>query len=213
MTRTGLVPKLFGHRAEPYIEICEADAASLNLKDAELATIEGTEGKLVLRVLVTDAVSEGEVFQPMHWSDSYASASKANAVTRGITDPVSGQPALKSGTVRDGSRSCKELGRQTNCRLCRYRTHPLRLQWHWSPSNQRGHCSNAGYNASTNLRGNTRRYGLRLLQAGNSEDDQYNAHLRASSGVARHGLIEVCKAGTLFCCQEKLWCRLGDSNT
>ena len=99
MTRTGLVPKLFGHRAEPHVEICAADAASLNLKDAELATIEGAHGASVLRVLVTDAVSRGEVFQPMHWSNTFASASKANAATSGVLDPVSGQPALKSGRV------------------------------------------------------------------------------------------------------------------
>jgi assimilatory nitrate reductase catalytic subunit len=99
MTRTGLVPKLFGHRAEPYVEISPTDAARLNVKDAELAIVEGANGASVLRVLVTEAVTPGEVFQPMHWSDTFASASKANAATSSITDPVSGQPALKSGRV------------------------------------------------------------------------------------------------------------------
>jgi assimilatory nitrate reductase catalytic subunit len=99
MTRTGLVPKLFGHRAEPYVEISRADAGRLRLKDAELTIVENAKGASVLRVLVTDAVTQGEVFQPMHWSGSFASASKANAATSGIVDPVSGQPALKSARV------------------------------------------------------------------------------------------------------------------
>jgi assimilatory nitrate reductase catalytic subunit len=99
MTRTGLVPKLFAHRAEPYVEISSTDAARLNMRDAELAIVDGANGASVLRVLLTEAVSPGEVFQPMHWSNTFASASKANAATRGITDPVSGQPALKSGQV------------------------------------------------------------------------------------------------------------------
>jgi assimilatory nitrate reductase catalytic subunit len=99
MTRTGLVPKLYGHRAEPYVEISPTDAANLNMRDAELALVEGANGASVLRVLVTEAVLPGDLFQPMHWSNTFASASKANAATRGITDPFSGQPALKSGQV------------------------------------------------------------------------------------------------------------------
>jgi assimilatory nitrate reductase catalytic subunit len=99
MTRTGLVPKLFGHRAEPYVEICAADATKFGLKDAELAVVQGTQGQSVVRVLVNDAVAQGEVFQPMHWSGTFASAAKANAVSIAVVDAVSGQPALKSATV------------------------------------------------------------------------------------------------------------------
>lgn len=96
MTRTGLVPKLFGHRAEPNVEICEADAARLNLRDADLAKLDEAA---VVRVLVSDAVSPGEVFQPMHWSSAFASAAKVNVAALVGVDPVSGQPALKSARV------------------------------------------------------------------------------------------------------------------
>ena len=99
MTRTGLVPKLFDHRAEPYIEIHRADADALHLRDAELAFVEGPNGYSVVRVLVSDGVSSGSIFQPMHWSNSFASAAKVNVSTLGVVDPVSGQPALKSGQV------------------------------------------------------------------------------------------------------------------
>jgi assimilatory nitrate reductase catalytic subunit len=99
MTRTGLVPKLFSHRAEPYIEVSPHDARVLGLNDAALAVVHDQEGRSVARVLVTDAVSPGEIFQPMHWSTTFASAPKANINCGGKTDPVSGQPALKSGSV------------------------------------------------------------------------------------------------------------------
>ncbi len=99
MTRTGLVPKLFAHRAEPYLEICAGDAAKLQLGDADLATVRGEQGASVVRVMVTEAVAPGEVFQPMHWSSSFASAAKANSASVVVVDPVSGQPALKSASV------------------------------------------------------------------------------------------------------------------
>ncbi len=96
MTRTGLVPKLFDHRAEPYLEIHPSDAAVLNFRDAELAVVKGAQGSSVVRVLISKSVAEGEVFQPMHWSKAFASAPKANAAVIACVDPVSGQPALKS---------------------------------------------------------------------------------------------------------------------
>jgi assimilatory nitrate reductase catalytic subunit len=96
MTRTGLVPKLFDHRAEPYIDIHPADADAIGLGHAELARVNGAHGESVLRVLISESVKEGEVFQPMHWGSTFASAPKANAATLSLFDPVSGQPALKS---------------------------------------------------------------------------------------------------------------------
>ena len=99
MTRTGLVPKLFGHRAEPYIELSPDDATALDLRSADLAEIIGVEGKSIARVLISSAVKTGEVFQPMHWNSSFASQALANAATVSVIDPFSGQPALKSSEV------------------------------------------------------------------------------------------------------------------
>ena len=99
MTRTGLVPKLFGHRAEPYVEIHPADAQTLNLKDAELASVSGAHGSSVVRVFISNSVSASDIFQPMHWSSEFSSSPKANASTPSAIDPISGQPALKSAQV------------------------------------------------------------------------------------------------------------------
>jgi assimilatory nitrate reductase catalytic subunit len=99
MTRTGLSPRLLRHRAEPYLEICAADAARLGLRDAELAEVAGSDGSSILRVLISDAVRAGHVFQPMHWSAPFASRGVANSAVPVRLDPVSGQPDLKSAVV------------------------------------------------------------------------------------------------------------------
>ena len=65
MTRTGLVPKLFTHRAEPYLEVSPAAAKNLDLHPADLVEISGGHGKSIVRVLITQTVRDEEVFQPM----------------------------------------------------------------------------------------------------------------------------------------------------
>ena len=99
MTRTGLVPKLFGHRGEPYLEISKCDAVAHALNSAELVEVSGPKGKSIARVLISDAVSPGSVFQPMHWSAPFASHGCVNAASHSNVDPISGQPALKSSLV------------------------------------------------------------------------------------------------------------------
>jgi len=99
MTRTGLVPKLFGHRAEPHVEISPKDAESLGIAAAGLVEIGNTQGKSIARALVSDAVQPGQVFQPMHWSGSFANNALSNAAISQTRDPISGQPALKSAQV------------------------------------------------------------------------------------------------------------------
>jgi assimilatory nitrate reductase catalytic subunit len=99
MTRTGLAPKLFAHRAEPYIEINPQDATRLGLAAAEIVEVSSGPGKSLARALITDAVKPGSIFQPMHWNGSFANASLANASSKAQVDPVSGQPALKSASV------------------------------------------------------------------------------------------------------------------
>lgn len=110
MTRTGLVPKLFTHRAEPYVEISVADAARLKLEDSDLVEITSAQGQCIVRVLVSDSVQAYDVFQPMHWNSNFASHGLANSNTVANTDPHSGQPALKSSSVSIRKRTFSWLG-------------------------------------------------------------------------------------------------------
>jgi assimilatory nitrate reductase catalytic subunit len=100
MTRTGLVPKLFGHRAEPHVEISQHDADRLGITAASLVEVHNGHGTSLARALVSNAVKPGDIFQPMHWSSSHANNALANVAMSGERDPVSGQPALKSAQVQ-----------------------------------------------------------------------------------------------------------------
>ncbi len=99
MTRSGLVPRLFSHLAEPFIEINPLDARDLGLETAGLATVQGRNGHSILRVLVTERVARGECFQPMHWNRAFSARALANASTARVVDAVSGQPDFKLSPV------------------------------------------------------------------------------------------------------------------
>ncbi|MEM8935206.1 MAG: molybdopterin-dependent oxidoreductase, partial [Pseudomonadota bacterium] len=100
MTRTGRSARLSQHIAEPYVEVAPDNAESLGLRHADLARIKSPQGEMIARVLVTDRQQTGSVFVPMHWSSAFASSGRVDALTEPKTDPISGQPALKSSSVR-----------------------------------------------------------------------------------------------------------------
>ena len=99
MTRTGLSARLSGHIAEPFLEVHPDDAARLGLVPAGLAQVSNRHGNAILRVLVTDRVTPGQLFAPIHWSGRNAAAGRIDALVTGPTDPISGQPALKEAVV------------------------------------------------------------------------------------------------------------------
>lgn len=99
MTRTGLSARLSQHLAEPFLEINPDDAAALGLAPDTLAEVESPQGRAVLRVLVSDRVAPGHPFAPMHWSGQTSPAGRIGPLVPALTDPVSGQPALKSAAV------------------------------------------------------------------------------------------------------------------
>jgi len=95
MTRTGQVPRLFSHLAEPFAELHPADAEAAGIEAADLVTVRSRHGQVILRALITDRQQKGSVFVPMHWTEPYASCAHADALVAGHVDPVSGQPELK----------------------------------------------------------------------------------------------------------------------
>ncbi|MCF3642613.1 nitrate reductase, partial [Rhizobium sp. TRM95111] len=95
MTRTGRSARLSAHLAEPFAEIHPKDAADLGVSDAALVDIESRHGRIVVRALITDRQVRGSVFVPMHWNDQFASRARVDGLVASVTDPHSGQPALK----------------------------------------------------------------------------------------------------------------------
>src|SRR5690606_28830324 len=80
MTRTGLVPRLSIHIAEPFIEIHPRDANALGLAQGQLAQVETPHGKAVVRALISRGQLRGSIFAPIHWSDQNSSAARICAL-------------------------------------------------------------------------------------------------------------------------------------
>ncbi|MGR3519491.1 MAG: molybdopterin-dependent oxidoreductase [Roseovarius sp.] len=99
MTRTALSPRLSAHLAEPFLEIHPADATRLEIDTADLVTVTSPTGRAILRARITDAVTPGQVFAPMHWTGETAPSGRIDALVAAVTDPVSGQPESKASVV------------------------------------------------------------------------------------------------------------------
>ncbi|MFT5744057.1 MAG: assimilatory nitrate reductase catalytic subunit [Paracoccaceae bacterium] len=99
MTRTGKSARLGAHLAEPYVEINPTDATELGAAPGALIAVESIYGRTILRVMITPRVAQGQLFAPMHWTRQRTTTGTVNSVTAPLTDPFSGQPALKSNAV------------------------------------------------------------------------------------------------------------------
>lgn len=99
MTRTGNSARLSAHYAEPFAEFALEDADRLGIRGTTLVRLESEQGTAIVRAQVTDRQRAGSVFVPMHWTDTFSSNGRINALVRSMTDPVSGQPGLKMSTV------------------------------------------------------------------------------------------------------------------
>ena len=99
MTRTGKSPRLGAHLAEPYVEIHTDDAHAIDAKHGDLIAVESLYGRAILRALITPRGARGQLFASMHWTRQRSNSGTVNSVAAPLTDPVSGQPALKSASV------------------------------------------------------------------------------------------------------------------
>ncbi|WP_029013395.1 nitrate reductase [Niveispirillum irakense] len=100
MTRTGLAPRLSAHRPEPLLEINPQDALAADLMEGDIARVTSLQGAVLMRVAVTEAQAQGQIFLPMHWNDLYASHGGIGRLFAGHVDPISGQPESKHVPVR-----------------------------------------------------------------------------------------------------------------
>ena len=103
MTRTGKSPRLSSHILETYVEVHPADASRFGLNDGGLARLESRWGRMIARVVVTDAQQLGSVFVPMHWNSQFSSHGRVGPLVNAAVDPISGQPESKHTPVRISS--------------------------------------------------------------------------------------------------------------
>ena len=95
MTKTGKVAMLNKLNPGPFVEIHPEDAAALGIKPKDPVEIRSRRGRAVLPAVVSERVSAGNCFAPMHWNDVFGDDLCINAVTSDAIDPVSQQPELK----------------------------------------------------------------------------------------------------------------------
>jgi assimilatory nitrate reductase catalytic subunit len=100
MTRTGSVPRLMAHVAEPCLTLHPDDAARHGIANGDYVRVASPHGAAVLRAAISTDQRFREVFAPMHWTDWYSSAGAIGRVVGNAVDPVSGQPELKATPVR-----------------------------------------------------------------------------------------------------------------
>ena len=99
MSRTGTVPRLFGHTPEPVLSMHPEDLAARGLRNGDSACVSSARGRLVVRVEGSPELRRGDAFMPMHWGSRFMSGAGINALTVSAFDPYSKQPELKHAAV------------------------------------------------------------------------------------------------------------------
>lgn len=99
MSRTGKASALSRHIDQPYIAMSPKDALLLTVKDKQVVEVANDMGALLLRVKVTPDQPQGQVFIPIHWTQTHANAAVVSRLIPPVVDPLSGQPESKMGRV------------------------------------------------------------------------------------------------------------------
>jgi assimilatory nitrate reductase catalytic subunit len=108
MSRTGTVGKLFGHVAEPMVQMNAQDMARRQLKDGDLVHLTSKRGSILLPARASAEIGMSQAFVAMHWGEEYLSGCSStgtrlagiNALTTPAYCPASKQPELKHAAVK-----------------------------------------------------------------------------------------------------------------
>ncbi len=80
---------------EPYVEISEEDARSLNIRNNQIVTIESKHGSIKIKARITDKIPSGIVFVPFHFAEA-----RVNRLVGENLDPLSKIPEFKVVAVK-----------------------------------------------------------------------------------------------------------------
>jgi assimilatory nitrate reductase catalytic subunit len=108
MSRTGTLGRLFGHVAEPAVQMNAQDMARRLLKDGDLVHVTSKRGSIVVPLQASPEVAVSQAFIAMHWGEEYLSGQSTggtplagvNALTTSAYCPSSKQPELKHAAVK-----------------------------------------------------------------------------------------------------------------
>ncbi len=108
MSRTGTLGRLFGHVAEPAVQLNARDMERLALNDGDLVHVTSKRGSIVLPAQASDQIAPAQAFIAMHWGSEDLSGQSSggeplagvNAITTSAYCPSSKQPELKHAAVK-----------------------------------------------------------------------------------------------------------------
>ena len=108
MSRTGTLGRLFGHVAEPSIQMHPQDMARRQLTDGDLVHVTSKRGSILVPVQASAELALGQTFIAMHWGEECLSGVGAqgerlmgvNALTNSAFCPTSKQPELKHTAIK-----------------------------------------------------------------------------------------------------------------
>ncbi len=108
MSRTGTLGRLFGHVAEPSLQMHPDDMAQQGLAGGELVHVTSKRGSIVVPVQPDATLARQQVFMAMHWGSEYLGGRSStgqplagvNALTTSAYCPSSKQPELKHAAVK-----------------------------------------------------------------------------------------------------------------
>jgi assimilatory nitrate reductase catalytic subunit len=108
MSRTGTVGRLFGHAAEPALQMNPRDMARCLLQEGDLAHVTSRRGSILVPVHGSSELGMSQAFMAMHWGSEFltgcsstgAPLAGVNAITTSAFCPDSRQPELKHAAVK-----------------------------------------------------------------------------------------------------------------
>ena len=108
MSRTGTLGRLFGHVAEPSVQMNAQDMARRLLEEGELVHVTSKHGSIIVPVQASPELAVSQAFMAMHWGGEYLSGLSSigqplagvNALTTSAYCPSSRQPELKHAAIK-----------------------------------------------------------------------------------------------------------------
>ncbi|KRI01379.1 nitrate reductase [Curvibacter sp. PAE-UM] len=108
MSRTGTLGRLFGHVAEPCVQMSPGDMSRRGLVEGELVHVTSKRGSILVPLQASEELASGQAFMAMHWGAEYLSGMSSagqplagvNALTTSAFCPSSKQPELKHAAVK-----------------------------------------------------------------------------------------------------------------
>jgi assimilatory nitrate reductase catalytic subunit len=102
MTRTGKAQALVEHTQQAFVYMHPDDAKALDLNNNELIALtsrHNTHEAVVAPIHISDDLTSGQLFAPIHWSKTNTSHGGLTSLFTSANDPISGQPELKHAAV------------------------------------------------------------------------------------------------------------------